>query len=296
MKIVLALDGSPGSIVARDLVAGRPWPEGTTITLVTAVELPIAWFTDIAAAGDWFTDAEEALSRQAEESLAALAAPLENRGWTIQRRVAQGRAATAILDAADETAADLIVIGSRGRGPIRSMLLGSVSAEVTDRATQSVLVARHDTASRVLVATGGADCDAVIPDVLGAWGALRDLDGVILSVAPVDSPTFDLLVGLYTLGEQSMEHQREELLARHRDVAAAMAERLSGIGIAARPEVRSGDAAHEILEAAKERQVDLIVTGSHCLHGMDRWLLGSVARNVALHAEASVLIVRSRPT
>ena len=58
--------------------------------------------------------------------------------------------------------------------------------------------------------------------------------------------------------------------------------------------VATGDAAHEILTAARERQADLIVTGSRCLHGVDRWLLGSVARNVVLHADASVLIVRPK--
>ncbi|HLO35261.1 MAG TPA: universal stress protein [Candidatus Deferrimicrobium sp.] len=294
MKIVLALDGSAGSLAARDLVAGLAWPAGSTITLLTTVELPVAWFTDIPAAGDWLTDAEEALSRHARESLDAMAAPLEGRGWTIDRRVAPGRPATAILETADETGADLIVLGSRGRGPIRSMLLGSVSAEVTDRASQSVLVARHGRATRVLVATSGSDCDAVIPDLLADWGALRGVEGIAVSVAPVDSPTFDLLVGLYTLGDASLTQQRDELLARHGEHAARMAEQLSAIGMVVTPEVRGGDAAHEILRVATERNVDLIVTGSRCLHGLDRWLLGSVARNVALSAEASVLILRPR--
>lgn len=44
---------------------------------------------------------------------------------------------------------------------------------------------------------------------------------------------------------------------------------------------------------ASERQADLVIVGSRCLHGLDRWLLGSVARNVLLHTHASVLIVRN---
>ena len=71
-----------------------------------------------------------------------------------------------------------------------------------------------------------------------------------------------------------------------------MAARLSEKGIPAQAEVRTGDEAQEIITAAAERHVDLIVTGSRCLHGLDRWLLGSVARNVLLHSGASVLIVR----
>jgi nucleotide-binding universal stress UspA family protein len=73
-----------------------------------------------------------------------------------------------------------------------------------------------------------------------------------------------------------------------------MAEALSAIGIPAQPELRSGDAAHEIIAAVEAHEADLVVTGSRCLHGLDRWLLGSVARNVLLHAARSVLIVRRR--
>ena len=47
--------------------------------------------------------------------------------------------------------------------------------------------------------------------------------------------------------------------------------------------------AHEIIAAAETNETDLVVTGSRCLHGLDRWLLGGVARNVLLHATASVL-------
>ena len=169
-------------------------------------------------------------------------------------------------------AADLIVLGSRGHGPIASMLLGSVSAEVVERAGCSVLVARGSSASRLVVATDGS--------------------AIALSVAPVDSAGFELMVRLYTLGSLSLEPDREELRERHQRHASAMATQLSGNGIPAQAEIRSGDAAQEIIAAAAEHKADLIVTGARCLHGLDRWLLGSVARNVLLHSRASVLIVR----
>jgi nucleotide-binding universal stress UspA family protein len=67
---------------------------------------------------------------------------------------------------------------------------------------------------------------------------------------------------------------------------------LSAIGVDARPDVRAGDPAHEILTAAAELGCELVVMGSRGLHGFDAWFLGSVARNVLLRADASVLIVR----
>jgi nucleotide-binding universal stress UspA family protein len=294
MRIVLAIDGSPSSIQARDLVASLPWPDGTAFTLTSAYDLPAAWFAEGAMAGDWLADAEEDLRRQSQDELTSLAAPLVRAGWTVDRRVVPGRPASVILETADEVDADLIVLGSRGRGPITSMILGSVSAEVADQARASVLIARRAGVSRALVATDGSDCASVIPDVLAGWEAVRGLPAVALSVAPVDSPAFALMVSLYTLGNRPLEEQREELLERHGTHAAEIARRLSDIGIPAEAEVRSGDAAHEILAAAADRRADLIVTGSRYLHGLDRWLLGSVARNVLLHADASVLIVRPR--
>lgn len=294
MNILLAVDGSSSSLDARDLVADLPWPRETRIILLTAFEVPATWFTGPALAGDWFTGALDALREQAREELATIALPLEQRGWMIEQRVAEGRAATAILSTADEVDADLIVVGSRGRGPIRSMLLGSVSAEVTNESRRSVLVARGKAVSRVLVATDGTECSSVIPHVLERWDAFRGLETIALSVTPVDSPTFDLLISLYTFGEQPLQRQREELKTKYRDIAAQMAQRLVGLGMAAKAEMRSGDAAHGIVTAAAEHGADLIVTGSHCLRGLDRWLLGSVARNVVLHAHASVLIVRDK--
>ncbi len=295
MRILVALDGSPSSLTARDLVAGLRWPAKTAVTLMSAVDIPIAWAADgLAPGGDWLADAEAALRQQAQETLTAMREPLEGRGWTIDDRVAEGRAATAILSAARDVDADLIVVGSRGLGPIRSMLLGSVSAEVVGRTDRPVLVARGPRVSRAVVATDGSDGASALVDVLARWGILRGLEAVAISVAPVDSPVFELMVSLYTLGGELFERQRKELLELHRGYAAQLAERLAESGIASVEMVATGDAAQEILTAASGRRADLIVTGSRGLHGVDRWLLGSVARNVVLHAGASVLIVRPK--
>jgi nucleotide-binding universal stress UspA family protein len=293
MRLVLAIDGSASSRQAAGLVASLSWPARTSITLLTAYDAPTAWLNGaVFATGDWLADTEAALRREAEAGLSVVAESLDGRDWSIDQRVVRGRAATAILAAAQELDADLVVLGSRGRGPIASMLLGSVSAEVGEQARCSVLVARAPRVQRLVVATDGSECAAVIPDVLARWEAFRGLEAAALSVTPIDSPAFELMVSLYTLGSESMEAQRAELRERHAQAAAAMATRLSEIGISAGPKVRSGDAANEIIAAAAETHADLVITGSRCLHGLDRWLLGSVARNVLLHTAASVLIVR----
>jgi nucleotide-binding universal stress UspA family protein len=72
-----------------------------------------------------------------------------------------------------------------------------------------------------------------------------------------------------------------------------MAQQLAERGFVATATVLAGDAAHEISAAARRRGTDLIVTGTRGLHGVERVILGSVARNVLLHAPCSVLVVRS---
>ena len=235
---------------------------------------------------------EAALRRQTEEMLAEMTKPLEGRGWTIERRATEGRPATAIIAAADDVDADLLVLGSRGHGPIRSLLLGSVSAEVTGATSRSVLVARRTAVTRALVATDGSDCATAVPDVLAGWGILQGREAVALSVVPEASPTFDLLVGLYTLSGETLNDWREETRAAHRGYADDLAARLSAAGIDARASVKAGDPAHEILTTAAELGCDLIVTGSRGLHGLDAWFLGSVARNVLVRSDASVLVIR----
>src|SRR6185369_16416654 len=141
----------------------------------------------------------------------------------IDQRIVLGRPADAILSTADEIRADLIVLGSRGHGRIRAMLLGSVSAEVADQAPQSVLVVRDDHVSRVLVATDGSACAMAIPDVLDGWGVFRGLPAVALSVAPTSSPAFEMLVSLYTMGDATMKQERDELLRQYQVAATEMA-------------------------------------------------------------------------
>ncbi len=69
-------------------------------------------------------------------------------------------------------------------------------------------------------------------------------------------------------------------------------QKLRGAGFKAQGAVETGDIRGIILDAAAELGADLIVLGSHGRKGVQRFLLGSVAENVARHAQCSVEIVR----
>jgi nucleotide-binding universal stress UspA family protein len=293
MKVLLALDGSDPSLVARDLVAGLAWPQGTTIHVVGAYSVPIDWTAGVGSTMDWVGDVEDAIRDRTAEDLRTMSQPLVDGGLTVEREALVGRAADVIVEAARRIGADLIVTGSRGHGRLRAMLLGSVADEVTDHAPCPVLVARKPVVTRMVVATDGSGSAGIISDHLCRWGIFRTTPADVVAVAVPDSPAYELIVSLYTLGDERLATQRAEIQAQAGRNADEMVRLLNEFGISATPHVRSGDPAPEILAAAQDRGADLIVTGSRGLGGIDRLLLGSVARNILNHAHCSVLIVRT---
>lgn len=293
MRVLLGLDGSEQSMVARDLVASLPWPADTSIQLLAAYQPQIDYTGGVGGTMAWVGDIEDSIRDHLAETLETMAAPLVERGLKTERTVIRGRAADAIIDAARDGEVDLIVTGSRGRSPVRSMLLGSVAAEVAAHAPCPVLVARGASVSRLLVAADGSSNASRIPDAIGAWDTFRGVPADVVAVVSKDPPGFEFMVALYTLGDDRLaDLKRDEQLAAGRTADEAVG-RLSAVGISAKAHVRSGDPANEILAAATDLKSDVIVTGSRGLGGLERLLLGSVARNVLVHAACSVLIVRN---
>ncbi len=69
---------------------------------------------------------------------------------------------------------------------------------------------------------------------------------------------------------------------------------LIDMGVDSKTLFRKGDPASEIVDLARENDVDLIVVGSRGLSGIKMFLLGSVSKRVTEHAHCSVLVVREK--
>ena len=145
MKVLLAIDGSRHSDVALEEVASRDWPAGTEIEILTVVHsgwplLPDPSFIMAAAhvvtMRDRQHDAPELLNSAADQLRAA--AP----GLVVTTKVLEGTPHEMIVQEADEWAADLIVLGSHGRGPVKRALLGSVATAVAAEAPCAVEIVR----------------------------------------------------------------------------------------------------------------------------------------------------------
>jgi len=145
MKILLAVDGSPCSDAAIDEVARRPWPEGSSVKVLTAYELPTpptpeAWALPL----NYFNEMDAALRKQAQNVVDDAIEKLKSRLTRIalDGALLPGPPRTVILDEAENWGADLIVVGSHGYRAWERFLLGSVSQAVVSHAKCSVEVVR----------------------------------------------------------------------------------------------------------------------------------------------------------
>lgn len=293
MRILLALDGSPTSDAARQLVGSLAWPSGSVVQVVGVAEPAAELLAPLVISAPTIGSFDEQTGHELEGVVDAAAAALERPTLAVERAVLHGRPATLIVERAAEFRAELVVIGSRGRGPLTSMLLGSVSAEVVDHAPCPVLVVRHPSAESVLVAVDGSPSAQSAITYLTANRMLAGRPIEVLTVASgVVRPDGGPLGVFSETPFDSFQAERREERRHAEDIAASAALRLTDDGYAARWSISSGHAAHEIIEAARCFGSGLIVVGSRGHTGLTRILLGSVARNVLLHTPASVLIVR----
>jgi nucleotide-binding universal stress UspA family protein len=293
MRVLLAIDGSATSVSASQLVGSLRWPEGTIIEVVAATHEPppdVVGTTVMPLPGATNgADPEPFI----ETALADAVEMLRGPGRIICKSLLAGRPASVIVDRAGASRAELVVVGSRGLGPLKSMLLGSVSAEVVDHAPCPVLVVRRPALSSVLLAVdGSASAGAAVTFVRGSH-FLAGHPVEVFSVAPSATPPPPVTIaGVSDAAYDSYEARIASDRERVAVIAAEAVEDLRAGGLHARWSISQGNPAHEIIEAARSFGSDLIVLGSRGHTGLTRIVLGSIARNVLLHTHASVLIVR----
>ena len=288
MRILVAVDGSSASDAVIQEAARRPWPAGSEFEVVTVVD-PF-----------FFTRAPlllEEAKKSSMQSLEEQAKPLADAGWQVSTNVILDNPRHALPRAAGAWKANLILLGSHGRGAMGRLLLGSTAQAVLRHAGCSVEVVRKPASEespgggmRVVIPTDGSEyADAALQSVAERpWP-----DGSEFKI--IASPEYPVLVGEYpyfptehmdVVIKSGREHANESAKAGERLLVKA--------GLKARSEVTEAadSPAHAILKAAENCKADLIVMGSHGRRGFDRLILGSVSETVALHAKCSVEVIR----
>jgi nucleotide-binding universal stress UspA family protein len=145
MRVLLAIDGSAVSDHAIDAVARRPWPASTTVRVLSVIQPYAPPATEVVLAAATINDIRAQQAEAADRLTKAAGERLAASGLTVETAVSEGDARTAIVDAADDWKADLIVVGSHGRTGLKRLVLGSVAQSVVAHAHCSVEVVRRRT-------------------------------------------------------------------------------------------------------------------------------------------------------
>ncbi len=144
--ILVPVDFSAGSERAAEIACSLAGPLGSRVCLLHVVQGSTPPLGLRPAVYDALLEAREQVRQEAEQGLAALAGRLTAAGGppTIERLVIETveSIGDAIVDAAREGGADLIVIGTHGRRGVERMLLGSVAERVLRRADCPVATVR----------------------------------------------------------------------------------------------------------------------------------------------------------
>lgn len=141
-NILVPVDGSESALRAMDRAIGLARAFGSRVSAVVVID-PFP-FAGVGAELGLGQDAyREAADHEAREALDAVKALAERSGQQVEVLQVEAPAVyRGILDAARDSGADLIVMGSHGRKGLERLVLGSVTQRVLNDSTIPVLVER----------------------------------------------------------------------------------------------------------------------------------------------------------
>ncbi len=175
---------------------------------------------------------------------------------------------------AEESQADVVIMGRRGVHWLERLMLGEAAARVVGHVHCGVLVVPKESAmwdKGILLAVDGsrfADAAAVAAANLAKRCGLPV---TVLSVCANDDLKCEMV----------------------RAIADRVRDLLRQEGVAADSVVKEGNPAQAIVAAAAENDCDLIIVGSHGRTGLDRLLMGSVSQQVVIQAKCPVLVTKT---
>ncbi len=305
--ILVATDGSDDAALAGLAAADLASRTGAALHLVHA------WMPASAASYPYpympSTSAYQLYQADAAAVLSAAASILAATGVQIAAtHLHCGQPIGAIVALGEALAADLLVVGSRGLGPLRRLVLGSVSSGLAQETTRPLLVVRGGATAwppaRVVV---GDDGTPAARQAGGLAAALAKLYGTPMALVRTCAPlprdatrasedVFRSTTGMAPIGDDQAIVMRGEIYGRATESLHEHAVQLQGEGIAEIvTEVIFGDPATAIVEAAEATTSPaLIAVGTRSLGTLARLRLGSVSTKVLHASPGSVLVVPQR--
>ncbi len=142
--IVVGVDGSADSMAALRFAAAEAALRDAKLRVVCAWHIPAAvyaggWAPSVDRTSGFDTTAHEVASRALSE------VARQQPAVSCESRIVEGQATEVLLWESED--ADLLVVGSRGLGGFKSLLLGSVSQQVVHHARCPVVIVHRPEAS-----------------------------------------------------------------------------------------------------------------------------------------------------
>lgn len=235
-------------------------------------------------------------SGHGQEHLLKLADSLRSPDQPLECHLAHDRASVAILKVARQARAGLVVVGTRGEGGLRRLLLGSTAERVAQRSAGPVLTVSPESRRaspwprRILVATDfSIEADA-------ALGAIESL--LRLRYEPAEVLLLTVLhppdgVGQLPEASALWRSYVSECRKLLRDRADSLKASVDSQGLSVQAILREGVPAEEIVRVAIEEEIELIALGSRGSFAAGRAFLGSVSKRVMQTAPCPTLTVPS---
>lgn len=288
-RVVVGFDGSDAARAALAWAASDAASRGLPLHLVHGVTPPVP-SSGMSYAVPVDLDVVDALRSGAQELLDTTAAGLEPVGVTVTTEVAVGSATTVLLDAAEDAA--LVVVGSRGLGGFRGLLLGSVGVQVATHAPCPVVVVRTGDVHAdgpVVVGLDGSPLGHAALAFAFEHASRRGLRLVVVHAWEI--PAYDLLAAPAGPPPVSLTDLSDTEVRLAAEALAGFGERYPDVEVEER--LVKGPAARTLLEAAAD--ASLLVVGSRGRGELVGALLGSVSHAVLHHAEVPVAVVHQLP-
>jgi nucleotide-binding universal stress UspA family protein len=235
----------------------------------------------------------EAAQQHAHKTAEEAAKTLEEYGINAEPKIVFGGAADKLEEAASDMKADLIAVGSEGKGTLESLIFGSVSSALCSHANTSVLVGKGEVAKEGKVrAVFATDLSKYATKCLHRFVEMssQGLSKVtLMSAYQVTINQRADMFGIPGVEPAIEEGFRDQIEKKMQHDANA----LKSLGCEVETLLKESEPNEGIAQAMKETGADLLIVGAKGHSAVERFLLGSVAHYQISHGQYPVLVVRA---
>ncbi|MBH0176873.1 MAG: universal stress protein [Nitrospira sp.] len=285
MKLLLAVDGSDNSYEAVRSLKYLSRAEALHILHVLDVPTPAYPMMMPEVTQELYATVEQNMREDGTRLLERIVSLLPMDIGPVTTHLIVGSPADQIVMLAEQQKADLILLGTRGLGPIKERLVGSIAHRVLTFAPGAKLILHGPlkTVGQILLPVQGTyDAEHALRFL--QQHPFRDQPAITLfTVLPHTSPPWPVdTASAKAMEIDALRHAQDSL----HDTAATLA----ALGYRAHVTATLGTPVEGILQKAGALNPDLILMGSRGRHGMTRLVLGSVSHALLHHGRYPLMI------